>query len=95
MSGQIQLSFATLGHLLNQHLPVGQAVDFLNIDVEGMDFDVLQSNDWGKYRPQIVAVEDLAPLVEIGQSETAKFLAAVKYEFIAKTMNTCFFVRKE
>ncbi len=32
-------------------------IDFLKIDVEGYEFEVLQSNDWKKYRPTVVAIE--------------------------------------
>lgn len=33
-------------------------VDFITIDTEGNDEDVIMSNDWDKYRPKIVCVED-------------------------------------
>ena len=32
-------------------------IDFLKIDVEGYEFEVLKSNDWEKYRPTIVCIE--------------------------------------
>ena len=32
-------------------------VDFLSIDTEGYNLDVLKSNDWGKYRPRLICVE--------------------------------------
>jgi FkbM family methyltransferase len=32
-------------------------IDFLKIDVEGHEFEVLKSNDWYKYRPTVVAIE--------------------------------------
>ncbi|MEM2538328.1 MAG: FkbM family methyltransferase, partial [Candidatus Methanomethylicia archaeon] len=32
-------------------------MNFMNIDCEGMDFDVLQSNDWDKFRPNVLLVE--------------------------------------
>ena len=31
--------------------------DFLSIDTEGLDFDVLLSNDWDTFRPQIIMIE--------------------------------------
>ena len=34
-------------------------IDFLNVDCEGMDLEVLQSMDWSKYRPSVVCVEDI------------------------------------
>jgi FkbM family methyltransferase len=33
------------------------AIDFLKIDVEGYEKEVLQSNDWHKYRPTVIAIE--------------------------------------
>ncbi len=33
-------------------------VDFMNIDVEGSDLEVLESNDWQRWTPHIIAVED-------------------------------------
>ncbi len=36
----------------------GQDIDFMSIDVEGMDFQVLQSNNWKKYLPEMLIVEE-------------------------------------
>ena len=36
------------------HLP---HIDFLSVDVEGAERDVLESNDWLKYRPSVVLIE--------------------------------------
>lgn len=32
-------------------------IDFMSVDVEGKDMDVLKSNDWDRFRPTIVVVE--------------------------------------
>lgn len=32
-------------------------IDFISVDTEGLDLEVLQSNDWKKYRPKLVCVE--------------------------------------
>jgi FkbM family methyltransferase len=37
------------------------AFDFLKIDVEGAEAEVLRSGDWQRFRPRIVVVEALAP----------------------------------
>ena len=47
-----------LDEVLDEHLP-GRSIDFLTVDVEGMDVEVLESNDWSRFRPRVVAVEDL------------------------------------
>ena len=47
-----------LSSILDEHLPTGKQIDLMNIDVEGLDFEVLQSNDWEKYSPRVLVIED-------------------------------------
>jgi FkbM family methyltransferase len=49
-----------LSTILEQHVGANQAIDFMSIDVEGFDLDVLQSNDWDKFRPSFLVVESTA-----------------------------------
>jgi FkbM family methyltransferase len=35
----------------------GKTIDFMSIDVEGFEIDVLKSNDWKKFRPQFLCIE--------------------------------------
>ncbi len=50
----------TLRALCEQHAPA--AIDFLKVDVEGAEPDVLAGGDWQRFRPKVVIVEALAPL---------------------------------
>ena len=34
-----------------------QSIDFMNIDAEGVDIDVMRSNDWDRFRPDGIAIE--------------------------------------
>lgn len=47
----------TLTSVLLDTVPAGVAIDFLSIDVEGHDFNVLQSLDFGQFRPKVVVIE--------------------------------------
>jgi FkbM family methyltransferase len=49
----------TLRDLCAMHAPA--AIDFLKIDVEGAEEDVLLGGDWQRFRPRIVVAEALAP----------------------------------
>ena len=49
----------SLEEILSQKVPKNKKVDFLSVDVEGADLDVLQSNDWATFRPELVICEDL------------------------------------
>lgn len=42
----------------------GRSIDFMNVDVEMLDLMVLNSNDWSKYRPEVIAIEDHAFQIE-------------------------------
>ena len=88
----IKVDMLPLQQVLDKYLPAGQAIDFMSIDVEGLDFQVLKSNDWNKYRPTYVLVEILgASLHEIDQSDIGQFMRDAGYVLFAKCMNTVFF----
>jgi FkbM family methyltransferase len=50
----------TLRELCARHAPAA-AIDFLKIDVEGAEKDVLLGGDWQRFRPRVVVAEALAP----------------------------------
>lgn len=78
--------------LLDVHLPSGQPITFMSIDVEGRDFEVLQSNDWDRYRPRVVLIEMLGSnLGEIGDSQIGSFMLGKGYVAFAKCFNSVFF----
>lgn len=54
----INVKIETLGAVLRDHLPPKTNIDFFTIDVEGLDLDVLLSNDWTNYSPNYILVED-------------------------------------
>jgi FkbM family methyltransferase len=53
------LPVITLATLLENHRV--QEIDFLKIDVEGAEADVIAGNDWERFRPKIVVVEAVSP----------------------------------
>jgi FkbM family methyltransferase len=50
---------STLEEILDEYMPKEVAIDFMSIDVEGLDFSVLRSNDFVKYRPMVILIEIL------------------------------------
>src|SRR5262249_12218807 len=82
----------TLAEVLDRHLEPNQEIDFLSIDVEGLDLEVLKSNDWGKYRPYCVLVECTDHSLEkIEQNQVYNYLKERNYGLFAKTANTLIF----
>lgn len=92
--GERKIDTRPLSSVLEEHIPVGGNIDFMSVDVEGLDFDVLQSNDWVKFRPAVVLVEDgngydsmLGDVTDIG-----RYLGRLGYKLCSKTPLTSFFV---
>ena len=92
VSRKVLVPVQTLAEILDAHLPAGKTVDFLSVDVEGLDLEVLESNDWQKYRPHIIVVEVFGCTAEAAMNHAiSAFLAQQGYELIAKTLNTAFY----
>jgi FkbM family methyltransferase len=47
----------SLSDVLDRHMPPGMKIDFLTVDAEGMDVEILESNNWDKYKPTYVCAE--------------------------------------
>jgi hypothetical protein len=47
----------TLATVCEQHVPEGVTIDFLKIDVEGHEHEVIRGADWSRWRPRIVLAE--------------------------------------
>ncbi len=56
----IKLPMVTLAELCASHGI--ETIDFLKIDVEGAEADVIAGGDWRRYRPKVVVVEAIKPI---------------------------------
>jgi hypothetical protein len=89
---EVILKTYKLSKVLESNIPNGVIIDFMTIDVEGLDFEVLQSNDWNKFRPKILLVEILENSIEdFFSNNVYLYLKKRGYVFYAKTVNTVFF----
>ena len=88
----------SINDFLNKYLPENKKIDFMNIDIEGLDFEVLKSLDWSKYWPDFILIEDLEMvsrnIVDYGGRDIYKFLKSKSYIIVAKTMRTLIFKNK-
>ena len=90
--GTTTVAVDRLEKILGGKLPEGQVIDFMSIDVEGFDLQVLRSNDWSRYRPEFVLVEALDfKLKRASQHPVHIFMNGIGYELVAKTLNTLFY----
>ena len=89
---EFELRPRTLASLLDEFLPEGTKIDLMSVDVEGLDLDVLRSNDWARYRPSLLLVEVLhTELSDLDSHEIVRFLRGWNYRPIAKLYNTVIF----
>jgi FkbM family methyltransferase len=89
----LRMPMVTLARLCEQY--PGE-IDFLKIDVEGGEADVLAGGDWRRYRPKVIVIEAVLPgSGEPAWSEWEPFLLAHGYRFaLFDTLNR-FYVAQE
>jgi FkbM family methyltransferase len=93
--GEVKIVTKTLKSILDEKLPEGTKIDFISIDAEGLDLQVLMSNDWNKYIPEVIIAEtDNVDLVSMLGNETTKYLANKGYAPFAKTYKSVFYKLK-
>jgi hypothetical protein len=73
----------------------------MNIDAEGLDLEVIHSNDFERFGPKIISVEvsPITTVEEVSSNEIYKELERLAYScvaknFILKSVATLFFIDK-
>ena len=77
----------TLRFILEKYIK-DKKIDYMNIDVEGSELDVLKSNDWNKYKPDVISVERGNETKRI----IMKYLSDNGYKLEAKTTLTDIYI---
>lgn len=71
-------------------------INFLSIDAEGNDFNVLISLDLKKIRPQIIIVESFSKdVLSDLSSEISKYLLNNDYKYFCRTVTNSLYISKE
>ncbi len=90
----LRMPMTTLAELCETH-KLG-AIDFLKIDVEGGEADVLYGNDWKRFRPKVIVAEAVAPgSNEPAWQEWEPMLLAQGYRFVLFDTLNRFYVAQE
>ena len=90
----VRMPVTTLAKLCERH-DLG-TVDFLKIDVEGAEGDVLFGGDWKRFRPKVIVAEAVTPLAsERGWQDWEPFLVAQGYHFVLFDTLNRFYVAQE
>lgn len=91
--GEETIAVMPLSEILKRHLPPKTTIDLLNVDVEGYDMQVLESNDWKLFRPRVVLIEDyLVGEGVLEDSEVYKFMQEKGYRIASHAFDTSIYV---
>jgi len=90
----VRMSVVTLAKLCERH-DLG-SIDFLKIDVEGAERDVVFGGDWERFRPKVVIAEAVTPMTsEPSWQDWELFLIAQGYRFVLFDTLNRFYVAQE
>lgn len=85
----IEIPTRRLSSILEEYGNGYHTPSILNIDVEGLEIEVLESSNWDKWRFDFLLVEQrLSSLTEIGGTQIYQFLDQLGYAPIASTGRT-------
>ena len=83
---KITVPLYSLKEILDQSLDKNDRLDFFDIDVEGLDLEVLKTNDWVKYRPKVIVIETDISIKADVNSDIVKYLETQNYRLIGKSI---------
>ncbi len=98
---KVEIKTETLESVFNRYSEHFEEIDFLTIDVEGMDQKVLESNNWLKYKPKVIVIEmECSDFDDVILHESSVFLQQYNYKVVAKNLlrknlASVFFVLKD
>ena len=88
----IDVEVTTLSSVLESYLPKNKAIDFMSIDVEGLDELIIKSINFDIYRPKVLVVEILrTSFKDIADNKIYKFLEENEYYLHSKLYNSHIF----
>ena len=85
----VKVNLRSVNDILAEHLPAGP--NFVSLDVEGVDVEILRSFDFERFRPQVFCVETIAFDTHEKTSAVSDFMQCQDYMIFGETrINTIF-----
>jgi FkbM family methyltransferase len=78
---EIEIPLIPLNDILAQYFANG--IDFMSIDTEGVELQILQSIDFGRFKPKLICVEN--------SDNFSSILGPAGYDFVAQTPDNMIF----
>jgi FkbM family methyltransferase len=89
----VKIPLLGINRVIAEHFG-GSAPDLLSIDIEGMDYDVLKTLDYGRFRPKVICAETLVTATMRHNPDTLALMAEKGYELRGMTHPNTLFVDK-
>jgi FkbM family methyltransferase len=91
---EIRMDVRTLNSILEESAPA--VIDFLKIDVEGAEYEVLKGLDLGRWRPRVVVVESTLPTTLVpNYMDFDAYLRVGRYVFASSDGINRYYAREE
>lgn len=97
ITGKVQVNVFPLKELCSLYVKK-RIIDFMSIDVEGTELEVLKSNDWKRFRPRIICIESTVVSEKQGNprdKKMQKFFRSHGYRCIHQTEANSFYEDKK
>lgn len=86
------ISVRTINQILEEKLPEGRSIDYMNIDLEGFDRAVLESLDLVRFRPAVISIELFGvDILHLMNDPTVSYLSINNYKLAAVARDTYIF----
>jgi FkbM family methyltransferase len=85
----LTITLSSLNHICNPLIPT-----LLNIDVEGAELSVLESNSWETCKPRVIAVEEWTSPIYV-PTEIRIYLERQGYQLVSRCYLTSIYVHQE
>ena len=89
--GVIKMPLVSINQMIADHFG-GAAPDLLSIDIEGMDYAVLKTLDFARFRPKVVCAETLITNARRHNPDTLALMTSHGYEVRSMTLPNTIFV---
>jgi FkbM family methyltransferase len=90
----IKMPLMNINRVIAEHLG-GKAPDLISIDIEGLDYAVLKTLDFNKYRPKLICAETLITNTMRHNPDTTKLLVEHGYEVRGMTYANTMYLDKK
>ena len=93
--GQETLHVRPLNDVLTESVPPGTVIDYMDIDIEGLDRKVVEHLDFDRFGPSVLSIElHEADLMRLGEDPTVRYIVGKGYKLMAVNIVTFTFMRQ-